>query len=95
MTGIVCKMQGIGNLEMKCVVTKKGNNHKPSQTSTNDHKLSANDHKPPANKHKPQETTSKRSETTSKQPQTTKQKFSDIQLFNFFVNWKWRGAWQM
>ena len=79
-------MQGIGNLEMKCVVTKKGNNHKPSQTSTNDHKLSANDHKPPANKHKPQETTSKRSETTSKQPQTTKQKFSDIQLFNFFVN---------
>ena len=79
-------MQGIGNLQMKCVVTKKGNNHKPSQTSTNDHKLSANDHKPPANKHKPQETTSKRSETTSKQPQTTKQKFSDIQLFNFFVN---------
>ena len=79
-------MQGIGNLEMKCVVTKKGNNHKPSQTSTNDHKLSANDHKPPANKHKPQETTSKRSETTSKQPQTTKQKCSDIQLFNFFVN---------
>ena len=79
-------MQGIGNLQMKCVVTKKGNNHKPSQTSTNDHKLSANDHKPPANKHKPQETTRKRSETTSKQPQTTKQKFSDIQLFNFFVN---------
>ena len=86
-------MQGIGNLEMKCVVTKKGNNHKPPQTSTNDHKLSANDHKPPtndhkppANNHKPQETTSKRSETTSKPPQTTKQKFSDFQLFNFFVN---------
>ena len=79
-------MQGIGNLEMKCVVTKKGNNHKPSQTSTNDQKLSANDHKPPANIHKLQETTSKRSETTSKQPQTTKQKFSDFQLFNFFVN---------
>ena len=79
-------MQGIGNLEMKCVVTKIGNNHKPSQTSTNDQKLSANDHKPPANIHKLQETTSKRSETTSKQPQTTKQKFSDFQLFNFFVN---------
>ena len=79
-------MQGIGNLEMKCVVTKKGNNHKPPQTSTNDHKLSANDHKPPANNHKPQETTSKRSETTSKPPQTTKQKFSDFQLLNFFVN---------
>ena len=71
-------MQGIGNLEMKRVVTKKGNNHKPPQTITNDHKLSANDHKPPANDHKPQETTSKRPETTSKQLQTTKHTFSDF-----------------
>ena len=55
-------MQGIENLEMKRVVTKRGNNHKPPQTITNDHKLSANDHKPPANDHKPQETTSKRPE---------------------------------
>ena len=71
-------MQGIENLEMKRVVTKRGNNHKPPQTITNDHKLSANDHKPPANDHKPQETTSKRPETTSKQLQTTKHTFSDF-----------------
>ena len=71
-------MQGIENLEMKRVVTKKGNNHKPPQTITNDHKLSANDHKPPANDHKPQETTSKRPETTSKQLETTKHTFSDF-----------------
>ena len=71
-------MRGIENLETKRVVTKKGNNHKPPQTITNDHKLSANDHKPPANDHKPQETTSKRPETTSKQLQTTKHTFSDF-----------------
>ena len=71
-------MQGIENFETKRVVTKKGNNHKPPQTITNDHKLSANDHKPPANDHKPQETTSKRPETTSKQLQTTKHTFSDF-----------------
>ena len=72
-------MQGIGNLEMKRVVTKKGNNHKPPQASTNDHKLSENDQKPLANDHKPQETiTSKRPETTSKQLQTTKHTFSDF-----------------
>ena len=71
-------MQGIENLEMKRVVTKRGNNHKPPQTITNDHKLSANDHKTPANDHKPQETTSKRPETTSKQLKTTKHTFSDF-----------------
>ena len=71
-------MQGIENLEMKRVVTKRGNNHKPPQTITNDHKLSANDHKTPANDHKLQETTSKRPETTSKQLQTTKHTFSDF-----------------
>ena len=45
-------MQGIENFETKRVVTKKGNNHKPPQTITNDHKLSANDHKPPASNYK-------------------------------------------
>ena len=64
-------MRGIENLETKRVVTKKGNNHKPPQTITNDHKLSANDHKP-------QETTRKRPEITSKQLQTTKHTFSDF-----------------
>ena len=58
-------MQGIENLEMKRVVTKKGNNHKPPQTITNDHKLSANDHKP-------QETTRKRPETTRNYQKTTR-----------------------
>ena len=40
------------------VVTKTGNDQKPPQTTTNQHKTPANDHKPP--------------QTTSKQPQTTK-----------------------
>ena len=64
-------MQGIENFETKRVVIKKGNNHKPPHTITNDHKLSAKDHKP-------QETTRKRPETTSKQLQTTKHTFSDF-----------------
>ena len=36
----------------KNVVTKTGNDHKPPQTSTNDHKLPANDYKLPGNDHK-------------------------------------------
>ena len=34
------------------IVTKTGNNYKPPQTSTNDHKPPANDHKPPVNDHR-------------------------------------------
>ena len=34
------------------VVTKTGNEHKPRQTSTNDHNPPANDDKPLANDHK-------------------------------------------
>ena len=56
-------MQGIENLEMKRVVTKRGNNHKPPQTITNDHKLSANDHKTPANDQKPPASNYKRPNT--------------------------------
>ena len=56
-------MRGIENLETKRVVTKKGNNHKPPQTITNDHKLSANDHKTPANDQKPPASNYKRPNT--------------------------------
>ena len=56
-------MQGIENLEMKRVVTKRGDNHKPPQTITNDHKLSANDHKTPANDQKPPASNYKRPNT--------------------------------
>ena len=56
-------MQGIENLEMTRVVTKRGNNHKPPQTITNDHKLSANDHKTPANDQKPPASNYKRPNT--------------------------------
>ena len=39
----------------RTVVTKTGNDHKPPQTSTNDHKPPVYDQKPPANNHKPVE----------------------------------------
>ena len=45
--------------ELEIVVTKTSSDHKPPQTSTNDHK-------PPANDHKPPQTIRKRPETTSK-----------------------------
>ena len=62
--GIVCKLQEVGNLEMKCVITKTSNDHKRPQTI----KTSTNDHKPSAKVHKPPETTTKRPVTNSKQP---------------------------
>ena len=52
------------------VVTKTGNDHKPPQTATNNHKLPVSDHKLPQTTNIRLQTSNKRTLATSKRPQT-------------------------
>ena len=56
------------------VVTKTGNDHKPRQTTTNDHNPQANDHKLPANYQKQLQTTGKLTQTSNKRTQTIRKR---------------------
>ena len=46
---LIVLIQNITKSDLQIVVTKTGNDRKPPQTSTNDHKPPVNDHKPLAN----------------------------------------------
>ena len=53
---------------LRNVVTKIGNDHKRSQTTTNDHKPPTNDHKPPQTTTNHQQTTTSNYQQTNRPP---------------------------